>query len=918
MSEKSQEPIHSGHFMTSNPHTEPQPDDEDEDVEVDVVEDDEKPDDIGAGTTKGERAALYEKPVTFYKFGPKKTQSIAIDVSLNKLNKCIKVAYNKMTTPKWKDFKGLRLHWKQRIRLNNVIWRAYYIEFRMPAKKSKKKTPFCYFAVPDDDTTHAKIEGSVLEGMYWKRRMEAVGAQYKKWRYYMKNRRTQHEKPVKRKRTYSEGQSERFDRELYERPAKREQRSQTPKNMSTDYCDFDDLENVFTDSLFESLSQPYMFPNPKEFGQSGNADIMQPGLLSLQPSLEEIMASLDRYDGEPSTSFREDALQSVCSSSNGQPIMDPAPQNVQPAHPMTLPQQSHMSLDSTQHRSAAVENRGPSSLSRQAQDYAVANMLVDYSNQAAATSFAQMPTRQSSSITSQMLMMSSTHAAQPQYSTASGYNSVPPVSNNPRPNSVQWKGTNFLLGNQDVMNTLEYMPQFLQSPPNILSGSAISMGCPPSTPARPWWMDSPLAAAAQSPLAAVASSLNGGNVTPLGPATPLGVGAGPSTPPSQLRSELRSPVVIRTMPVQLSPEMPTILSSPSTLTSVDVQNHFSRGGHVGVKHPSPTDRLEPHTMISLQKEEKMFISPSATKPDWISSLSPNLRSSSTIVTSPISQHRSAPATAEVHPNERTNPWKLSDLSDSGMFPQSHSYTIGEHINDEATESPSALGRVNIGASTSDKGDLKEELVLMSAPSSVKSSRGGSRQVQADSTLHPEERKRILHLHAEQNRRSALKDGFDMLMNLTAAREEQVAQRAALNEKIAKLNQRISVLQSNLPSSSGSANTKLEPRAALEAFYDRYTKERSRKDYRFWVMARLLRPIAVGENSSFAAMIAPEGSSREEIAASCSEWLNCHWRAAELRPLASSLLVHLATTAGVLTNPESLEDHIREQLNNPIA
>ncbi|KAK6019227.1 hypothetical protein OSTOST_15144, partial [Ostertagia ostertagi] len=158
MSEKSQEPIHSGHFMTSNPHTEPQPDDEDEDVEVDVVEDDEKPDDIGTGTAKGERAALYEKPVTFYKFGPKKTQSIAIDVSLNKLNKCIKVAYNKMTTPKWKDFKGLRLHWKQRIRLNNVIWRAYYIEFRMPAKKSKKKTPFCYFAVPDDDATHAKIE----------------------------------------------------------------------------------------------------------------------------------------------------------------------------------------------------------------------------------------------------------------------------------------------------------------------------------------------------------------------------------------------------------------------------------------------------------------------------------------------------------------------------------------------------------------------------------------------------------------------------------------------------------------------------------------------------------------------------------------------------------------------------------------
>lgn len=52
------------------------------------------------------------------------------------------------------------------------------------------------------------------------------------------------------------------------------------------------------------------------------------------------------------------------------------------------------------------------------------------------------------------------------------------------------------------------------------------MGCPPPTPSRPWWLDSPLTAAAQSPLAAVSSTLSGGNVTPLGPPTPLGIGAG--------------------------------------------------------------------------------------------------------------------------------------------------------------------------------------------------------------------------------------------------------------------------------------------------------------------------------------------------------------------------------------------------------
>ena len=77
-----------------------------------------------------------------------------------------------------------------------------------------------------------------------------------------------------------------------------------------DRFELDDLNNVFTDGLFESLSKtgPYMFPDPKEIGtdlfryahfaaQTANAHFIQPGLLTLQPSLEEILRSLD--DDEP-------------------------------------------------------------------------------------------------------------------------------------------------------------------------------------------------------------------------------------------------------------------------------------------------------------------------------------------------------------------------------------------------------------------------------------------------------------------------------------------------------------------------------------------------------------------------------------------------------------------------------------------
>ena len=92
--------------------------------------------------------------------------------------------FSRMTTPKWKDFKGLRLDWKKRIRLNNVIWRAWFREFghrnRRRAQRSTgdfktgninwpraltgdRVSRFCYYSLPEDDQ-HSKIEGNVLEG----------------------------------------------------------------------------------------------------------------------------------------------------------------------------------------------------------------------------------------------------------------------------------------------------------------------------------------------------------------------------------------------------------------------------------------------------------------------------------------------------------------------------------------------------------------------------------------------------------------------------------------------------------------------------------------------------------------------------------------------------------------------------------
>ncbi|CDQ97400.1 unnamed protein product [Oncorhynchus mykiss] len=92
----------------------------------------------------------------------------------------------KIVSPKWKSFKGLRLLWRDKIRLNNGIWRAWFIQY-----VEKRKNPVCGFVTPlegSEADAHRKPEAIVLEGSYWKRRIEVVIKEYHKWRIYYKKR----------------------------------------------------------------------------------------------------------------------------------------------------------------------------------------------------------------------------------------------------------------------------------------------------------------------------------------------------------------------------------------------------------------------------------------------------------------------------------------------------------------------------------------------------------------------------------------------------------------------------------------------------------------------------------------------------------------------------------------------------------
>ncbi|XP_012225348.2 MLX-interacting protein isoform X2 [Linepithema humile] len=289
----SRETIHSGHFMVSDFEAEAQ-DDEDE-LAVPV------PDQEEAQTTRFPIAVPprfpYDKFTSSGSFYDKNTsQQLSIETSLNKLFQCMSLAYRqKLTSPKWNRFKGIRLRWKDKIRLNNVIWRCWHMQFIL-----KQNTLVCQFASPLDVDTHNKPEAVVLEGKYWKRKLAAVTAEYKKWRMFYRNKIL--------------GWTNKDGTEMME---------------SMDMLDWDngggtignfgtgtgnafggiggapggesmmvdeDYMELMTDTLFSTISsnQPIYFPDPREIARGASlADFIQPSLGPLQPNLDDFMDTLE-------------------------------------------------------------------------------------------------------------------------------------------------------------------------------------------------------------------------------------------------------------------------------------------------------------------------------------------------------------------------------------------------------------------------------------------------------------------------------------------------------------------------------------------------------------------------------------------------------------------------------------------------
>ncbi|XP_044052292.1 MLX-interacting protein isoform X2 [Siniperca chuatsi] len=277
--------IHSGHFMVSSPHSEHPPK---KGYDFDTVN---------------------KQTCQTYHFGKASMSHLSIDASLTKLFECMTLAYSgKLVSPKWKNFKGLKLLWRDKIRLNNAIWRAWYMQY-----VEKRENPVCHFVTPLDGNidmdVHRPAEATATDGKCWKRRIEIVIREYHKWRTYFKKRLQKHKDedlssllkgPEEQLSLFGEVSPDMLRVSFYqdeETAARRVSRkhNETPAPMEMDpLFDMDVLMSEFSDTLFSTLAshQPIAWPNPREIAHAGNADMIQPGLIPLQPNLD-FMDSFD-------------------------------------------------------------------------------------------------------------------------------------------------------------------------------------------------------------------------------------------------------------------------------------------------------------------------------------------------------------------------------------------------------------------------------------------------------------------------------------------------------------------------------------------------------------------------------------------------------------------------------------------------
>ncbi|XP_066515103.1 carbohydrate-responsive element-binding protein-like isoform X2 [Hoplias malabaricus] len=866
--------IHSGHFMVSSPHS-----------------------DSLTRRRRSGAAADYDfdtvgKPgVHTYSFGPFSSRRLSIDPTLTRLFECMTLAYSgKIVSPKWKSFKGLRLLWRDKIRLNNGIWRAWFIQY-----VEKRKNPVCGFVTPlegSEADAHRKPEAIVLEGSYWKRRIEVVIKEYHKWRIYYKKRKHKDLVPVLQKGPICRTGLEKWSCQMYPEP------EVTPEEGHM--FDLDCFLSDISDTLFTMTQKPCPWSGDRHNTYTSNADMIQPGLTPLQPSLDDLMDTPDIF-----VSYRGQSLDQACYADYGffessssapftsspstvgsTPLMHTGPQFTQPS----------LTAESLSQPSTAVSLPSPSYL--------------------------RQP------VTTDMTFDTIGMVSEPKFKGHSEYGSP---------------GVFHSLGLPPGMDTYGQQQSY-DGPSSAMATShmaspSMSQGNPYLYPSNCLRYRRPSANQSGTSIASTSSVIThtGSPVNILPQDAQQGLSY-PSLPDMMPQSTC---VSMGYQPMTVAPP-PVVLPSPGHTSCFSMQQHVGRGKHKqksgGAKGHPTTVASSPTPPSQNSCLAKLLSSSSQERKPTLGYDAPYAGSKGHKPTSPISAPvcsmsagRGGSQVSKHPPWPPTEMLPLAPLQAS-ILPQassSHNSTVSAlltqgppllipkteklspiqiHNPDRTSITVSYAGNFGATSPTNPSEKTSESSHTFSGVAKTESNRTDTR--------------RITHISAEQKRRFNIKLGFDTLHSLVTTLSSQPSikiskattlqktaeyiskmqqERAQLHEEaqrlrdeILVLNSAINVCQQQLPA-TGVPITRQRFDHMREKFRE-YVRAQTLQNWKFWIFSVIMEPLF----ESYNGMVST--ASVEDLCRTTLGWLDQHCSLPALRPTVLSSLRMLSTSTSILTDP----------------
>ncbi|XP_035767344.1 carbohydrate-responsive element-binding protein-like isoform X1 [Neolamprologus brichardi] len=856
--------IHSGHFMVSSPHS-----------------------DSAARRRKSGGSLRYDFDTVnrtgcqTYRYGPLSSGSLSIDPTLTRLFECMSLAYSgKIVSPKWKSFKGLRLLWRDKIRLNNAIWRAWFIQY-----VEKRKNPVCGFVTPLDGLeadAHRKPEAIILEGSYWKRRIEVVIKEYHKWRIYYKKRLQKKKDDILlmlQEGQICQARQDKWSYQTYQEP------EAVPAEVHM--FDLDCLLSDISDTLFTMTQKPCPWTSERHNTYTSNADMIQPGLTPLQPNLDDFMDIPDIFmNNRPQptehTGFADCSYFESSSSAAFAPVPSPVATAPQLLIDTQLAQPNLLS-DNLSHPSISNTRPNQTSSGQDCGEYHTSNIITEampyghqsYQDAPVSIAFSSSTEQTPSSIP--FLYPLPCHKFG-YYTTTSGTSTV--ITHTASTMGAQG-------GAQQAHGYPHTGETYSQTPCHSLSYLAV--------------VSDPVHAALPSVTAAHCFSVpeqvtftgaKGKHKQKTGGARTAAPPVLPSTPPpTSCLAKLLSTGAHERKPTLGFDTAPVTAKAQRSSSSSSSQR--SRGTYVG----GPSSQLQHGAGWSVGIPVLMPLqSQSAT----LGHGGPQTSTSRGSAVSALLTHGTSDTgtTLLVPKTEKLSPVQLYSTDRSSL-------TVNFPTHQGQTSPPNPLDKA-------------------SNPESPHSGFSGYGKLESSKQT---DTRRITHISAEQKRRFNIKLGFDTLHNLVTTLSSQPSikiskattlqktaeyitkmqqERAQLHEEAQKLKEEIQLLntaintcQQQLPA-TGVPITRQRFDHMREKFRE-YVRAQTLQNWKFWIFSIIMEPLF----ESYNGMVST--ASVEDLCRSTLTWMDQHCSLPALRPMVLSSLRLLSTTTAILTDPSLLPE-----------